>query len=1277
MKLTKNILAVLVGVSLGLGGTAFAVTNVSLTKNRALQYLNYIADSFLIGGTATTSDARLSVVGSTTVTGTGIFGGELRVPYFTATSTSATSTIASMLRVSNYALDSAGLRAIQAPTYITTETSSAGGNANAPDVIIKPGDGLGSGRGGEINLMPGFSDPLGSGPLGDGPRNGNITITNLLGGSFATLDVDGIRGSYTTHFPFEDATVTSRFIRLTDAPQDYTSHANKLVGVLADESGLEFKFLNFINLADVTNTYSGAANYLVAVRPDESGLEFIANPGSASSTLLGDGNHWSVTQYFNSFISNASSTIQLLMTNNATSTNFETTNLKVGTLTGLLKASNGGVTTATVGSDYQAPLGAGTKGQILGYLGTGVPTWVATTTFSAPLVFSAGNVTCTTAASGIAGCLSNTSFDTFNGKESALTFGSLLTRAANVITGSSSPSFAFLNATSTDYASFIRYASSTSITTTASSTLGDIISSGLSSFNRLLVTGAGTSTKLSGSLSVASAIDSGTATSTFFGLQSTNGMRVLSLASCDTVDTDASGNFKCGADATGGASSGFIVNATGTPGQMAAFSAINTLVSTSTINIAQIDATSTLIASRFPYASTTAITTTATSTMGDIYSSTGLLSYARLNVTGAGTSTILTGALQALNFQMTGTGTSTAAGGINITSGCFAVNGVCVGGGSAALTGGESGSFAYWTSASTLAATSSPVFPYFTATSTSATSTVKWRFSVGTSTSNEINFMPDVVGTSTFTSGYGLDLTAGGCYAISGTCVSGVVALNGGTNQFLYKTGAQATQGGMFYIDAGNQFFAFGTSSAMSTLTVAATSSAQLLLTDPNGTTNNKHVYASSSNGIFTIGGMYDTPKTLSPWITMASSSIGDRSGAFIGIGTTSPRKLLEVVGNIPSGVARIHRYNANTNSALGTFDILAESQGDMTDGFGAAFTFSIQDTASGIVNIADIRAIRDGGDTSGALTLHTKYAGTMWERFRIGSNGNVSVGTTTRTYKFSVNGRVSSQPQFDCPVLINTVTAVVADQLGSATLAPTLCNGNMGWDMQGTTDGRIPAVTAALDNFVASGTPPMQLIDVAYTAPNNGGTSTTEGGVAMSQALLGSATSSGGIAMEMFLATPTMTNALATTSFVAFAGFTSNTFVSTTSLKAWYGHKDSCMLIATSTPNWQLVCRNASVYYGKDTGVATTSTPFKILLTLNQDGFSAYFNNSNTAAANIPPANVPSAHLRAAIGAGTLAECSSISGGAAQLASQCGISTAKGTNALNIGQLTVWASNW
>jgi hypothetical protein len=53
---------------------------------------------------------------------------------------------------------------------------------------------------------------------------------------------------------------------------------------------------------------------------------------------------------------------------------------------------------------------------------------------------------------------------------------------------------------------------------------------------------------------------------------------VRSLVSCDTIDTDANGVFRCGTDATGGSGSGFIVNATGTQGQVAFFSGINSII---------------------------------------------------------------------------------------------------------------------------------------------------------------------------------------------------------------------------------------------------------------------------------------------------------------------------------------------------------------------------------------------------------------------------------------------------------------------------------------------------------------------------------------------------------------------------------------------------------------------------------------------------------------------------------------------------------------------------
>jgi hypothetical protein len=210
-----------------------------------------------------------------------------------------------------------------------------------------------------------------------------------------------------------------------------------------------------------------------------------------------------------------------------------------------------------------------------------------------------------------------------------------------------------------------------------------------------------------------------------------------------------------------------------------------------------------------------------------------------------------------------------------------------VGGGSAALTGGESGSFAYWTSASTLAATSSPVFPYFTATSTSATSTVKWRFSVGTSTSNEINFMPDVVGTSTFTSGYGLDLTNGGCYAIGGACVSGVLSVGGSNNDMMFKTGAQAISGSTgvsFAWDNTNKRLGIGSSTPYAQLTVGGdiwTGGLRASSTVMFGSNSTAFLW-DSTNGHVGING------TTTPWGDLSIVASDDTpTPAFVGATTT------------------------------------------------------------------------------------------------------------------------------------------------------------------------------------------------------------------------------------------------------------------------------------------------------------------------------------------------------------------------------------------------------
>lgn len=80
----------------------------------------------------------------------------------------------------------------------------------------------------------------------------------------------------------------------------------------------------------------------------------------------------------------------------------------------------------------------GTAGFTLMDTASGVK-WVATTTFSSPLLYSAGNVTCQTATGSVPGCLSAADWTTFNGKQAAGTYVTAVSVAsANGLAGSSS-----------------------------------------------------------------------------------------------------------------------------------------------------------------------------------------------------------------------------------------------------------------------------------------------------------------------------------------------------------------------------------------------------------------------------------------------------------------------------------------------------------------------------------------------------------------------------------------------------------------------------------------------------------------------------------------------------------------------------------------------------------------------------------------------------------------------------------------------------------------------
>lgn len=132
----------------------------------------------------------------------------------------------------------------------------------------------------------------------------------------------------------------------------------------------------------------------------------------------------------------------------------------------------GGISTTTAIGTGQVLYGTGVN--TVGTVATSAPTVTAPITYSGTLGAFVGGVGgafgCTTAASGVAGCLSNTSFDTFNNKENALTFSFPLSRAVNAI------SFVGLGTTTNLTNGQVVYA--TGVNTVSSVATGTVSSSG-------------------------------------------------------------------------------------------------------------------------------------------------------------------------------------------------------------------------------------------------------------------------------------------------------------------------------------------------------------------------------------------------------------------------------------------------------------------------------------------------------------------------------------------------------------------------------------------------------------------------------------------------------------------------------------------------------------------------------------------------------------------------------------------------------------------------------
>jgi hypothetical protein len=122
-----------------------------------------------------------------------------------------------------------------------------------------------------------------------------------------------------------------------------------------------------------------------------------------------------------------------------------------------------------------------------------------------------------------------------------------------------------------------------------------------------------------------------------------------------------------------------------------------------------------------------------------------------------------------------------------------------------------------------------------------------------------------------------------------------------------------------------------------------------------------------------------------------------DSSGN-LGIGTASPAARLDVVSSsYPNFITnRSLSTGGSGSNAWTAAQLKVTTTEQMSAGFGVQQEFVLRD-ADAVDNIvAAFVVLRDGADNSGALSFRTAAAGTLTERARITSAGNVGIGTTS-----------------------------------------------------------------------------------------------------------------------------------------------------------------------------------------------------------------------------------------------------------------------------------------
>jgi hypothetical protein len=753
--------------------------------------VSYINNGSNFGVGTTSPYASLSVAGASGIVANKIY----------ATSTNATSTFSGGLAVGSNAAFTVNQAAAANSLYISTNGNVGVGTANPGRAL----EVVGTGKFSSTLTLGSITSCTGSEAL---QTNGSGDIfCNNISASGATTG-----GGWTTFGDATNGTVTLATSTYLAAVGATTTPYAKLA-ILSGSSGTTTLALvpasgQTANILDIYNTSGSLSSVFTA-----GGFLGIGTT-SPSQTLSVQGNE--------------------ILSGNIT----------LGSLSGLLKATNGLVSAATAGVDYITPSGLAaafpftvtsygvststTVGFTNGLLSTASSTFTstltlssitstglavnssgqiygaATTTFAAPLTYSNNQVTIAQANGSTNGYLASGDWTTFNNKVSS----SSLTSTLNTY-----------------------YPFPGNATSTLTQFTGGLIANASSTI------GNGTA---AGGLTVA-----GTATST------------------NLVDTSVTSSLL----------------KTNALGQLVAAVAGTDYATQSTINsFAQWSLQS--------IGGTTYLAPTTTQT---VLANSGLIAQGSSTVVGqltAGFFTATSSTASAFNGGLTSFASSTIGGGTQTTG--LTISGGATTTGNAFISGNTAIGTTTTSNATLAVNTAAGVNAFVVGSSTGSYFTVDkvGRVGVGTSTPGTTFSVGGVanfaVGTSTLLAG-GLNLTGGGCYAVNGTCIgsggSGNVSGSGLANQLAFWSGANAiTADNQFFIDSANNRLGLGTSTPFAQLSVAGLNNTQTLIA------------ADAPSGF--SGNILDLK-------VASSSKVVINSQGFLGLGTTSPSVLLSLTNPV------------------------------------------------------------------------------------------------------------------------------------------------------------------------------------------------------------------------------------------------------------------------------------------------------------------------------------------------------------------------------------------